>query len=439
MPEAGLRRGPIAALAQELAFQEEQFGVVGMACPAGLARGQRLLRLTHLPVAHGQEAISIHPAVRDHFHRVATLSGQGDWHDIIREQIVNLVQRPGMRLPEDRATLDLVEEAIYHAQQAGRGDEAWKLYDQVLGGLRHLGWKLGEMARGLRILRGFDPSPDRWALAWYLRALGEFEEAYAHNGFPFFRADIRLLQGRLPQVAAEEDTMRTAVAAFLMGRTKPLPPDPLACVIPRDQILLYLGRPSSGRRAVVVEEFYHDIGWEGERARCQLLLAEVARRQGDVAACSQYLDAASGWILHSGSVEHLCLLHLVRARAARTASDGEVAQRAVTEGLHLARQCGLGLYHIELWCEQAEICLARADSPAAEQMAGAALERASAADCQFLWGAAEAGHLLGQALAAQHKVREACAALNQTLNLRRRIGDPRAWHTEQLLALLRNK
>ena len=34
-------------------------------------------------------------------------------------------------------------------------------------------------------------------------------------------------------------------------------------------------------------------------------------------------------------------------------------------------------------------------------MAREALQRASAADCQFQWGAAEAGHLLGQALAAR--------------------------------------
>ena len=40
--------------------------------------------------------------------------------DIIREQLVSLVRRPGMRLPEDTRTLDLVEEAIHHALEAGR-------------------------------------------------------------------------------------------------------------------------------------------------------------------------------------------------------------------------------------------------------------------------------------------------------------------------------
>ena len=47
-------------------------------------------------------------------------------------------------------------------------------------------------------------------------------------------------------------------------------------------------------------------GWDLAQATRQRLPLET------------HLDAASGWILHSGSVEHLCLLHLIRARAARS-------------------------------------------------------------------------------------------------------------------------
>ena len=89
---------------------------------------------------------------------------RGSWHHLIGDQLISLVQRPGLRLPEDQATLDLAEEAIAHAMESGRPEKAWNLYVNVLGGHRHLAWKLGEMARGLRILRGFDPCPDRWAL-----------------------------------------------------------------------------------------------------------------------------------------------------------------------------------------------------------------------------------------------------------------------------------
>jgi hypothetical protein len=289
------------------------------------------------------------------------------------------------------------------------------------------------MSRGLRILRGFDPCPDRDGLAWFLRALGEFEEAHAQHTMAYFRADIRLLQGRLPQVAAEGDDARAAAAAFLMGRAKDLPPDLMGCAVPRDQLLLYLGRLGATRHTAGLETLYQTIGWEGDRARCRLFLAEAARRQADADGCRKHLDVAAGWVLHSGSVEHLCLLHLIQTRAARDAGDHAAARRAVEEGLHLARRCGLGLYHVELLCEQTEVFLSGGDAAAAETAARAALQQASAKDCQFLWGAAEAGHLLGQALAAREDRHTACAVLREALDLRQQLADPRAMQTERLL------
>jgi tetratricopeptide (TPR) repeat protein len=330
----------------------------------------------------------------------------------------------------------VVEEAIYHAIQAGRPEEAAGLYASVLGGLHHLGWKLGEAARGERILRGFPECPDRWALGWFLRALGEYEEALKHNPLPCFRADVRLLQGRLPHVAAEGDETRAAIAAFLMGKTNAVPPDRLACAVPREQIRLYRGE--FGRiRGRKVESLYRDIGWEGDRARLLCIAAEAARRQSDIGGSRSNLDLAAKWILHSGSVEHLCLLYLTQARLARSTGDGEAAQRAVNPGLQLARQSGLGLYLIELLCEQAEICIARNDYSAAEHFAAAALERAQAPDCQFLWAAVEAGHLLGVALFHQGQPDRARRFLARALLRRRALGDPRVEQTQQVLQLMK--
>lgn len=389
----------------------------------------------HLLLREADGSYSAHPAIRDHFARLATAPEQEAWHDIIREQLISLAHRPGRNPPEDRAALDMIEEAIHHALQAGRRDEALWLFNDVLGGMRHLAWKLGEINRGLRILRGFDPCPDTWALSWFLRALGEYEEAYAHNDMPYFRADIRLLQGRLPEVAAEGDSTRTAIAAFLMGQSKTLPPQPLSCPIPRDQLLLYLGRLSQIGQSVLFEKLYHEIGWESDRARCQVLLAEVARRQGvDWFIAYQQLKTASTWILHSGSVEHLCLLHLVGGRFQRSNGLLAPAQKTVTEGLHVARQGGLGLYLVELLCEQAEIFLAGQDAPAAHQAADEALRLAEAPECRFLWGAAEAGYLPWRALLAMQCKSEARAILMRTLNSLCPLGYPRVEHIKQLLA-----
>jgi tetratricopeptide (TPR) repeat protein len=390
----------------------------------------------HLVLREANGSFSVHPAVRDHFYRLATTIEGGAWHDILREQLISLAQRPGHGLPEDPATLDLVEEGIYHALEAGRQKEAYDLYQNVMGGLRHLAWKLGEMARGLQILRQFQPCPDPWSLGWFLRALGEFEEAYRHNNLPYFRADIRLLQGRLPQVATEQETTRTAQAAFLMGKTTILPSEPLGAAIPRDQLLLYLGRFSLIQQSNLLDDYYHEIGWESDRARCLLVLAETATRQGEVALGKRHLETASKWILHSGSVEHLCSMHLVRARVERLVRESESARRAVEEGLHMARQCSLGLHLVELLCEQVEIFMGLNEAMQAESVAREALRLASHADCQFAWGAAEAGHLLGQALQVQKKYREARAILDHALRVRRRIGHPRAEETDRLLALV---
>ena len=414
---------------------QRKWSLAGPLAPLGAAELGRTLNALvarHLVLREADGALSVHPAVRDHFGRLATDAERGEWHDLLREQMISLARRPGRDLPADARTLDLVEEAVHHALAVGRRDDAARLYEHGLGGLRHLGWKLGEFQRGVRVLRQFDPCPDRWALGWFLRSLGELDEAYAHTAVPYFRADVRLLQGRLPAVAAEGDVTRAAVAAFLTGDTRDLPPQVLGAAVPRVQVLTYLGEYDRAWRSVSLEQFYGDVGWDGERARCQLLLAELARRQGDVARCADYFVAATEWVLHAGSVEHLCLFHLVRSRVARTKSLGRAAQSVVTEGLHLARQCGLGLYLIELLCEQAEVCLAR-DDPKAADWAAAALERASAADCRFAWGEAEAGHLVGRALLARGERQEARRFLEAALELRERLGDPRAADTERLL------
>jgi hypothetical protein len=423
-------------------FYQRKWSLAGPLAPldaAGLSEVLEALVGRHLAIREADGSFSIHPAVRDHFYRLAIAGEQHGWHDVLREQMVSLVQQPGLRLPHDRATLDLIEEAIFHALQARRTHEAEWLYREVLGGMRHLAWKLGEMARGLRILRGFESCPDPTALVWFLRALGEFEEAYAKHAMPYFRADIRMLQGRLPEVAAEEDDTRSATAAFLMGRTKDLPPDILGCAIPRFQLQLYLGQFDAVVRSTGLESLYNHIGLEGDRARHRLLLAEAARRRADMDACRKHLEGAAQWILHSGSVEHMCLLHLTQARASRDSGELAGARRTVEEGLRLAQRCGLRLYHISLLCEQAEVFLREGDATASEAAAREALAQASAEDCQFQWGAAEATHLVGQALAARGDDQAAYEVLRTALGLRQNLGDPRFAQTERLLVRIRKK
>jgi hypothetical protein len=260
------------------------------------------------------------------------------------------------------------------------------------------------------------------------------EEAFERNNFSFFRADIRLLQGRLPEVEQEGDLARAGIAAFLMGQTTRLPSFPLGCAIPRAQLLLYLGHTGdawlSERQP---EQVYELIGWADDQARCQLYRAEAASAMGDASSSRQALDQAARWILHSGSVEHLCPYHLFRCRRLRRNCEDHLAWLAMDEGLHIARQSGLGLYLVELLCERAELLLNRSADAEAEDPAREAYRIASMAQCQFLWGAAQAGHLLGRALIGQRRLEEARDVLEDTRSLRILIGDARAEHTENLI------
>jgi hypothetical protein len=128
--------------------------------------------------------------------------------------------------------------------------------------------------------------------------------------------------------------------------------------------------------------------------------------------------------------------HLVRSRIAINACDFHVAERALAEGMHLARQCGLGLYHVELLYVQAELLLATAELAAAEQSAGEALRLASAPEAQFVWGAAAAGHLLGRSLIAQDRPGDAWPVLSEAWSRRLGIGDPCAEQTKALIQSL---
>ncbi len=55
------------------------------------------------------------------------------------------------RFPTETHVLNLLEEAIHHALKAGRAEEAYRLYRDMLGGYEHLATTLRDYGRGERI------------------------------------------------------------------------------------------------------------------------------------------------------------------------------------------------------------------------------------------------------------------------------------------------
>lgn len=122
---------------------------------------------------------SIHPAVRDGFVKGISRNAASIGHRSIQVALERNLERmhssqltyggdplvhdgepvilsgqPGEN-PSDPATLDLLEEIIYHTLQSGHIEEAWDIYQNRIGGFRNLGWRLGAYERGERICRAF--------------------------------------------------------------------------------------------------------------------------------------------------------------------------------------------------------------------------------------------------------------------------------------------
>jgi tetratricopeptide (TPR) repeat protein len=139
-------------------------------------------------------SVSIHPAVKEGFLIGYDSTAERFGHDAIREGLtVSLSKFPeASGAPSHPDALNLIEEIIYHALKSEKIEEAWRIYEQRLGGFVNLGWRLGEYERGERICNEIAASaklykgkefPDEeetlclneWAL--YAKSLGFLERA----------------------------------------------------------------------------------------------------------------------------------------------------------------------------------------------------------------------------------------------------------------------
>ena len=225
---------------------------------------------------------------------------------------------------------------------------------------------------------------------------------------------------------------------------------------------------------------------------CTLVLADLARERHDLDAARQLVDAAHEWAIARDAKEPLCWAALVRARLKRSRvrtahrspsgdlPDGarcapyEDARRAVEDGLRIARDCGFGLYHVDLLLLRARLALEEGDAGQAIADVDTALfegvqppedsglpELLAATDpeCGYAWGEAEGRQLRGEALLVQaarrlgrgdfaparfdelpEEVRglvdEARREFEACRDLRRKIQDPKVAETDEMLARL---
>jgi tetratricopeptide (TPR) repeat protein len=110
--------------------------------------------------------------------------------------------------------------------------------------------------------------------------------------------------------------------------------------------------------------------------QCELLLADLAA-QRDIESARKRHSLALNWALVRDSKETLCWATLVKARIELTGlgtgsqesrarrEQLQAAKAVLTEGLKIARDCGYGLYHIDLRLIQARLHLCQNNPQAA--------------------------------------------------------------------------
>jgi len=380
-------------------------------------------------------------------------------------------------LSEDAQAAFINDWALY-LDALGRLDAAGRCYEQQIRmRMRRENWRNAST--------GNQNLADVRLLAGRLRlALPAAEEALAladrandtqsrRNSYAY-RAYARALRGHIPAAIVdfaqalhwqhEDEADRNLPLYSLRG-------------IRHTQLLIRLGRLDEA--AQLAERNREILQKEGgpehqDIPRCNLILADIARLQGDLSKSRDLLFKAHDWAIPRSAKEVLCWSALLRAQIERDANNTPAARSAIQDGLRIARDCGYGILHIDLLLESAQLHLLAGDSDSALSDLRVALDvghtpppdsgypillPAAHEDCGYAWAIAQAQHLRAQALllqaaqklnrpdfapanfdklpkSVQELITSARAHLNDAAQIRQRIQDPKLNDTNTLLTKL---
>ncbi len=314
-------------------------GSLAAASTEDIEKDLAILVKCHLVYYESTGRYTVHPTVRDYFYRL--FRDPTIVHTAVKEHLAGLTARPGIGLPVDKPSLDLLEDLVFHALKAGSEDYAADVYFSRLGGSDHLNSVLGEYVRTHRILSAFEHCPDKTGMYHCLRAFGEFDSALEWR--PTNRY-ISLLNGKLKSLSEDHSQSTSTMARALMGEDIRIPDRTPDFPVPAALVYLLKGELAEAERVARLEvkgSIYAD-----DVVRNEIILAEIMRKRGDLRRARLMLDATAEWSLHSGSQEHLCLMHLFRGRLEAHEGDMAHAMRTLEEALRSATDCKFALLEI---------------------------------------------------------------------------------------------
>lgn len=254
------------------------------------------------------------------------------------------------------------------------------------------------------------------------------DDAWAPYNSHAFRAQVRALRGDIPAALAD-------FSAALGWQHKHDKDDdwPLHGVpgIQHTQLLSRLGSHQEAKRLTEANlKFFEEWGEEiPVKTSCRLILSALHIECSELSAAESLCAASRAWAEARDAKEVLTWSALVQARIELTAisyqdSDPKgqrvkrmsAADASIDHGLKIARDCGYGLFHIDLLLERARLHLFRGDPARALEDIELALDRGIPADdetgqpqllaandeaCGYAWAIPAGLELRAQALLLQ--------------------------------------
>jgi tetratricopeptide (TPR) repeat protein len=154
---------------------------------------------------------TVHPAVRDGFLRKLDAESARLGHEAVRVGLeASLGGQPGDD-PSDPATLDLMEEIIFHTLSAGFVEEAWDVYWSRTGHYTNLGRRLGVPQQGRRLCSYF-LTEDKEA-----KIVGIIQQSWLFNNLGLFCRDLGALGEALQFYEKSVELRRRSGAAIALG------------------------------------------------------------------------------------------------------------------------------------------------------------------------------------------------------------------------------
>lgn len=183
-------------------------------------------------------------------------------------------------------------------------------------------------------------------------------------------------------------------------------------------------RPVRTRNATIAHGPLND-------AAVRLWRAEAKRLGGDLPEGRRFLEQADKIIAAASSVEHLCLLQLVKGRFAIDEGLDQVAAIELRGAVDDARRAGFRLFEIDADLELGRLALRTGDFASAVEHAERARGAAWEPDCGYVWAECMAWAILAKARQGLGAHDDAGRAEREFHEMRRRL--PESVHFDAML------